>query len=143
MAAEVHDVIEVAVPSIGVVEAIMFVQPVIEVSIGRGEGPEPQDPPEIEWGTPPGTLLTADTPISVKLKGTDLVLVILSVAFVGPDRTEVIFRSGDFSTEYASSTVTQIGDEWIFSIKREGGWVGTGLRLFVDVVDSAGQVPSD
>lgn len=141
MAAEVHDVIEVTAPSIGVVEIITFVQSVIEVSIGQVEGPEPQDPPEISWGTEPGTGLTPDTPILLTLTGTDLVVIILSIKLDGVNTTETIFRAGEFTSTYSESVVTESGDNWNFEIKRNGGWIGSGIRLYIDVVDSSGQVP--
>lgn len=138
-----YEVIEVDYHRAEVAERIysVLLRPVIEVSMSGTPEDAAQDPPEIEWGTAPGTGLTPDTPILLTLTGTDLVVIVLSIKLDGINTTETIFRAGEFTSTYSDSAVTKTGDSWDFEIKRNGGWIGSGVRLYIDVVDSSGQVP--
>lgn len=138
-----YELIEVVYHGTEVVERLPlpYVRPVIEVSMSGTPEEDIPDPPEISWGTAPGTGLTPDTPILLTLTGTDLVVIVLSIKLEGINITETIFRAGEFTSTYSESTVTKTGDIWDFEIKRNGGWIGSGVRLYIDVVDSSGQVP--
>lgn len=138
-----YEVIEVDYHRAEVAERIYvaLLRPVIEVSMSGTPEEDTQDPPEISWGTAPGTGLTPDTSILLTLTGTDLVVIILSIKLDGVNTTETIFRAGEFTSTYSESVVTESGDNWNFEIKRNGGWIGSGIRLYIDVVDSSGQVP--
>lgn len=135
-----YEVIEVDYHRAEVAERIysVLLRPVIEASVG-GE-PTPSRPPIVTWLTEPGTLITKASPISIKVEGEDLVLLSLLASFSG-GATELIYRNGVFGSGYSDSEVVVDEGTYLFTLRRNLGWAGTGVRILVDAIDSSGQVP--
>lgn len=111
---------------------------------GAAVAPPPPGPaPLIEWLDPaPGTPITRDAAITVRVTDSDLVLAVLSALFAELGLEEVVFRAGAFGPRYRASSLTQEGSVRTFVLRRSGGWPAS-VRFAVDAVDASGQVGAD
>jgi hypothetical protein len=124
-----------------VAEPIDSVPGRLAIVLGGAESPGPA--PVIEWLDPaPGTPITRDAAITVRVTDSDLVLTVLSALYASLGLEEVVFRAGAFGPRYRASSLTQEGSVRTFVLRRSGGWPAS-VRFAVDAVDASGQVGAD
>ena len=109
--------------------------------------PEPETQPGEPGGFPASYTLAHATPIEFDITDEEpgLALVVVSCTISTIPGTFTVYRDGEFTEGFESSTVTPIADGFHFAIVRDAGWpAGAEVWIDVDASDAAGNVtPSE